>query len=142
MARRPSFWGRSLPLILILALLVTPLACGVNQDLVGSWKLTHSADPVLVPGLLFEFKADRSLEIRLGTARMDPEDREAFEEAYGGMKLSYLSNPDGSLTLHMTRKDQAAAQLKMTYELAGNMLTITDEEGVSLVFFRQEAEGS
>lgn len=121
----------------LLLLCLTLLACGMNQDLVGVWKLTVSEEASFAVGSLFEFKADRSLEIRLGDAQVSSEDRDAFEEAYGNADLSYTTSPDGSITLTISRQSQGRTQLPMTYVLEEDRLEITDEDGVSLIFQRQ-----
>ncbi len=127
----------ALLLACLLLALALPLACGVNQDLLGNWQLVASEEASLAVGMVFEFKRDRSLEIRLGTAQLSIEDREAFDSTYGTIRLSYSSSPDGSLTINLARQEQGTVLLRMTYLLGENSLTITDEEGVTLVFRRQ-----
>jgi hypothetical protein len=127
----------ALLLVCLLLALTLPLACGVNQDLLGNWQLVSSDEASLAPGMVFVFKSDRSLEIRLGTAQLSMEDREAFDSTYDSIKLSYSSSPDGSLTINLARQEQGTVLLRMTYLLGENSLTITDEEGVTLVFRRQ-----
>lgn len=135
MTKKASYRPFILAALLLLCLALW--ACGNNQDLVGVWKLTVSEEASFAVGSLFEFKADRSLEIRLGEAQVSSENRDAFEEAYGKAALSYTTSPDGSLTLTISRQSQGTTQLRMTYTLEDNRLEITDEDGVSLIFQRQ-----
>ena len=127
----------ALLLVCLLLALTLPLACGVNQDHLGNWQLESSDEASLAPGMVFVFKSDRSLEIRLGPAQLSMEDREALDSTSDAIKLSYSSSPDGSLTINLARQEQGTVLLRMTYLLGENSLTITDEEGVTLVFRRQ-----
>ena len=127
----------ALLLVCLLLALTFPLAGGVNQVQLGNSHMVSFDEASLAPGMVFVFKSDRSLEIRLGTAQLSMEDRESFDSTYDSIKLSHSSSPDGSLTINLARQEQGTVLLRMTYLLGENSLTITDEEGVTLVFRRQ-----
>lgn len=118
----------------LVALLVS--ACGVNRELVGSWKLVETGDTVFVTGMFFEFREDRSLLITPGAASLSEAEREAYQTSYGESDITYTASPDGSLNLILHKGDGRRVTVRMTYELLEDHLEIQDEEGVTLVFHR------
>ncbi len=121
---------------LVLAL-VLACACGINRELVGRWKLVETDDSTFAAGMLFEFKEDRSLLVSLGTALLSEEESLAYLNSIGDTEITYSASPDGSLNLILTKRDSGRVTVRMTYELEEDLLKITDEDGIILVFHRQ-----
>ena len=105
--------------LLLLLILVT--ACGINRDLLGSWQLIDAGGTGFGPWTQFEFRDSRELLVTPHTP---------------GVTLTYTSGPGGDLSITTKREGSSSFTLKMTYEVDGDRLSVTDEEGLTLVFQR------
>lgn len=107
---------------LLLLLLMLTFACGVNRDLLGSWQLTDAGGTAFDPHTQFEFREDRQL---LVTPRPP------------GVTLTYTSSPGGDMSITTKREGAGSFTVRMKYELDGDRLAITDEDGLTLLFQRR-----
>ena len=108
----------------LLILLLGLAACGINQDLLGSWQLTDAADTGMDPTTRFEFRGDRTLLVTPVTP---------------GLVLTYTSSPGGDLSITSKREGSSLLTVKMKYKLTGDLLEITDEDGRTLIFTRLDS---
>lgn len=136
MSRSRKF--NSLTVLVLFALLLgTAVSCSSNQELVGSWVITETDDSAFAAGMIFEFREDKSLLITTGYADLDPEEKESFDAAYRDVSLTYRSSPDGTLNITMSIPQKGSLLIRMSYELTGDRLAVTDEDGLTLIFSRQ-----
>ncbi|NLA96111.1 MAG: lipocalin family protein [Clostridiaceae bacterium] len=105
----------------LLLFLVLTAACGINQDLLGTWQLIDAGGTAFDPQTQFEFRDGRELLVTPHTP---------------GVTLTYTSSPGGDLSITTKRTGSGSFTLKMTYDLKGDKLSITDEDGFTLVFQR------
>ncbi|HPX92645.1 MAG TPA: hypothetical protein PK646_02860 [Bacillota bacterium] len=107
---------------LLFLLLVLVAACGINQELLGTWQLIDADGTAFEPPMQIIFRKDRQLVITPAPA---------------DATISYTSSPGGNLSMTVRRAGANAFTLKMSYDLDGDWLAITDEDGITLVFLRQ-----
>ncbi|NLA71068.1 MAG: hypothetical protein GX850_01335 [Clostridiaceae bacterium] len=126
-------------LAIVCAILVTCLtvSCGINDELIGKWRLVESDDSTFAPGMLFVFNSDRSLLVEPGEADISEEEKQEIIQAREDTSLTYTSSPNGDLSLTLTKKDKRSVTVRMKYVLTEDTLSITDEEGLKLVFRRR-----
>lgn len=108
----------------LILLLVLTAACSVNQDLLGSWQLIHDGGTRFDPQTRFEFLEDRQL---------------LLSPQASGVTLTYSTGPGGDLSITTKQTGAESFTVKMKYELEGDRLAITDEDGITLLFQRMAA---
>jgi hypothetical protein len=113
------------------------VSCGINDELIGKWRLVESDDSTFAPGMLFVFNSDRSLLVEPGEADISEEEKQEIIQAREDTSLTYTSSPNGDLSLTLTKKDKRSVTVRMKYVLTEDTLSITDEEGLKLVFRRR-----
>ncbi len=112
-------------------------ACTTQNAIVGSWRLVKSEDPTYALGITFEFKEDGTLNLLPGVAELTEEDLNMFAGLQERLALSYQATSNGDLRLTLNKTEGGSAVLRMNYVIEGDVLTITDENNVTLSFHRQ-----
>lgn len=112
-------------------------ACSSKSPIVGAWRLVESEDPAYAVGMIFEFKENGALNLLPGAAALSTEDLQIFDDLRGRLALSYQASQNGELRLMLEKTEGGSAVIRMNYAVEGDVLTITDENEVTLSFRRQ-----
>ncbi|HZK29204.1 MAG TPA: hypothetical protein VFD19_03195 [Clostridia bacterium] len=135
--RAPSaVWRVALCAILATCLTVS-CSLSLNDELVGSWCLVKSEDSTFAAGTLFVFNPDRSVVVDPSGADLSEEEKQEMIQARQDTNLTYTSSPNGDLAFTLTKKDKRSVTVRMQYVLEEDTLSITDEEGLKLIFHRR-----
>lgn len=112
-------------------------ACATQSDIVGAWRLIETEDPTYVLGIIFEFEDNGTLNLLPGVAPLTEEEIGMFVDLKERLALSYQASRNGDLRITLVKTEGGSAVLRMTYTVEGDVMTITDENNVTLTFRRQ-----
>ena len=130
---RIRLWMAAAILFLVLPWVTS---CGVNRELTGRWQLAATDNMAFAPGMIFEFANDRTLTILQSQAQLPDEQSVFFQAGSQTSALSYTAGTGGNLSIFLKTPGSSAVTFKMTYELSGDVLAITDGDGLTLYFQR------
>jgi hypothetical protein len=112
-------------------------ACATKSAIVGAWRLIETEDPTYSLGIIFEFNDNGALNLLPGVAVLTEEEIRMFVDLKDRLALSYQADRNGNLRITLVKTEGGSAVLRMTYAIEGDILTITDENNVTLTFRQQ-----
>jgi hypothetical protein len=112
-------------------------ACATKSAIVGAWRLIEAEDPTYSLGMIFEFNDNGALNLLPGVAVLTEEEIRMFVDLKDRLALSYQADRNGNLRITLVKTEGGSAVLRMTYAIEGDILTITDENNVTLTFRQQ-----